>query len=111
MQRKRYNVELSNFKFKVSRQEGGIDQFLNFDTESVEITNKGTYFIAKVKSCPKKFYFEPIEEHSKEQLVTDWVDLLKKCIDTSEGKKKGFAYLPEKIDDFYTNEHLSYQDF
>ena len=62
-----------------------------------------------MNKCDKKFYFEPVEEHSKKQLVTDWVDLLNKAIETSEGKKKQYAYLPEKMDDFYTQEHLSYQ--
>ena len=57
IQRRRYNVELLNFVFKVNREEGGIDQFFNFDTEAADVVNKGTYFILKIKQCNRKFYF------------------------------------------------------
>ena len=88
-----------------------MDQFFNFDTESAEVTSKGKYFILTVRKCSKKFRFEPVEEQSKEQFVTDWVDLLNKAIDASEGRKNNHAYLPEKMEDFYTQMHVSYQDF
>jgi len=89
-------VELHNFKLKISRAEGAIDQFFNFDTEAVEVTNKGGFFTLRVEKCDKTFYFEPVEEHSKEQIVDDWVSLLKKAIDAGDGKKKHYSYLVNK---------------
>jgi hypothetical protein len=55
------------------------------------------------------FYFEPVEEQAKENIVGDWVALLGKVINSTEGRQKRYVYLPIKSPDFYTQEHLSYQ--
>ena len=86
----------------MNKSEAEIAQFFNFDTESIEVTKKDSYFTIKAIKCDKSFYFEPIEEHGRSQIVNDWVVLLNKAIDASDGKKKNHSYLPNKISDFYT---------
>lgn len=48
------------------------------------------------------FYFEPVESQKKDQIVDDWVVLINKIIQASDGKKLAISYLPEAYPKFYT---------
>jgi len=99
-QRKRFSLELIGNRLKLVSSKGAVVQFFNFETEEVEVSSSGSYFVLSVKECPKKFYFEPAEEHSKTSIVQNWVICIQNVIDGTLGKQKHLTYLPSRIADF-----------
>jgi len=66
------------------------------------VVSRENYFIIKVEHCDRTFYFEPVEEQAKGQVVGDWVSLLNKVINSTEGKQKHYVYLLLKSNCFYS---------
>jgi hypothetical protein len=44
-------------------------------------------------------------------VVDDWVSLINKVLNTSDGKRNRYNYLPAKNPKFYTQLHISNQEF